>query len=552
MSLNFITLTGNVPGGAAGEVSAVISGWIPDATDEELIPPIPQSVNIASNGTFSMPGLLANDNPNIPAGTFWVITVSGISKVPLYSLTTQLNFANGATQDISRLAIFVPTGSFTGMLPLPSGTPAAGQVPAVIANGSEATQWTTPSGGVETFNGHSPVSGNLVPQSGDYTAAMVGAVATSALGAASGAAMLDANLRIVPAERDNVWGTIFTVAQTPSSLTNGTVYRFNCSGASVSQTLPTAPSTGTTIGLARTDTSASNTLSVVPGGTDTIPSPNPTSVGGGQTIVYVYTAGSPGQWNVIASNLPIGSLLTTATASTLFAPLGVPAYQGSANYAAGQLVVNSGSVYYANNVITGSPATFDPTKWTLVSTTSTPGPEDFGWVGWTMDPMTAIGATGTPAAGTVYLCAFPSRRVSTFTNVALASKVAPVLTGAAYYGVYSIGATTASLLSATADFHASWTTAGAEPQPLTTPQTNQPPAWYYAALLVVSGTTLPTIESATGSASFAQLANNGLTGSTNPPLRFAIGATGASVLPASITLSALTGVSAIPFGAIVY
>jgi hypothetical protein len=178
---------------------------------------------------------------------------------------------------------------------------------------------------------------------------------------------LDANTRLAPADRDNV-SAISTAAQSVSSLTNGTTYRFNCSSTSISQTLPTTPAVGTTIGFKRTDTVAANTLSLVAGGSDSFGDSSPTAIGGAQSITYVY--GSDSAWHAVASLLPIANLLTTSVANTLYSPLGIPAWQGNYQYVAGQLALYQGNLYMAMNTFTSTP-TFNGSNWYLVGQTST-------------------------------------------------------------------------------------------------------------------------------------------------------------------------------------
>jgi hypothetical protein len=180
-------------------------------------------------------------------------------------------------------------------------------------------------------------------------------------------ASLDPNKRIAPADRDNV-SAIYTTAQSTSSLTSGTTYRFNCSSASISQTLPTAPIVGTTLSFKRTDSVAANTLSLVAGGSDSFGAASPTSISGAQSVTYVY--GSDGAWHATASLLPIANLLTTSIANTLYSPLGIPAWQGNYQYVAGQLVEYTNSLYMAENTFT-STSSFNPSNWYLVGQVNT-------------------------------------------------------------------------------------------------------------------------------------------------------------------------------------
>jgi lysophospholipase L1-like esterase len=147
MSLSYVTLTGTLPGAGGAVLTAALSGWVADPTDVLLIPPVPDPVTLANAtvngvacGTFTLPGLMANDNADIPAGTYWVLTVKGISGVALWQQDVVLNHAAGATQDISALAAYVPATPVTGTMPLPAGTAQPGQFP-VVNEAATGTSW---------------------------------------------------------------------------------------------------------------------------------------------------------------------------------------------------------------------------------------------------------------------------------------------------------------------------------------------------------------------------------------------------------------------------
>jgi lysophospholipase L1-like esterase len=147
MSLNYITLTGTLPGAGGAVLTAALSGWVADPTDDLLIPPVPDPVTLANAtvggvacGTFTLPGLMANDNADIPAGTYWVLTVKGISGVALWTQNVVLNHVTGASQDISALAAYVPATPVTGTMPLPAGTAQPGQFP-IVNEAATGTSW---------------------------------------------------------------------------------------------------------------------------------------------------------------------------------------------------------------------------------------------------------------------------------------------------------------------------------------------------------------------------------------------------------------------------
>lgn len=87
--------------------------------------------------------------------------------------------------------------------------------------------------------------------------------------------------------------------------------------------------------------------------------------GGPLTIGQGLSSGTPA--GASSMSYPPSSLLTVQQALALFAPAGVvQGYQGGQNYAAGALVLNAGTVYYANNAINNSPVTFNAAQWTVI------------------------------------------------------------------------------------------------------------------------------------------------------------------------------------------
>ena len=139
MALNTVTLTGTVPGGAGATAAFTPSAWLTDATDNQLIPPVQKSVILDRNGKFSV-SLLATDNAApLPSGWTWSVVISGINVASL-GFSFFLPFSGGATQDIADLAPVQPTPSMAAYMPLPSGTPTAGQIPVATGIG-EASAW---------------------------------------------------------------------------------------------------------------------------------------------------------------------------------------------------------------------------------------------------------------------------------------------------------------------------------------------------------------------------------------------------------------------------
>lgn len=153
MSLNYVTLTGTIPGATTSTlVQLVASNWLTDPVDELLLPPEPvQSyctaavVNGEPAGTFSL-RLLATDNTApTPSGWYWTITIGGVPGAPVLTFSFFLAYADGETQDISTLAQIEPADVMQAYLPAPPGTPTAGQVPVATGDGLQ-TEWADTSG----------------------------------------------------------------------------------------------------------------------------------------------------------------------------------------------------------------------------------------------------------------------------------------------------------------------------------------------------------------------------------------------------------------------
>lgn len=147
MSLNEVTVTWDEQdvgqGALAGSVTFQLSAVEADSADGIEIHPTPAKSYFFIDGTGSSDPLVANDNAGLaPAGSYYKITVAINGQQP-YTFTTAVNFANGASQTLAYLYAnqAVPAAQYSQYLPLPSGTPVAGDVPIVIDDGSTATAW---------------------------------------------------------------------------------------------------------------------------------------------------------------------------------------------------------------------------------------------------------------------------------------------------------------------------------------------------------------------------------------------------------------------------
>jgi lysophospholipase L1-like esterase len=172
MSLNYVTITWDVT-----DVANIASGgYISFAPNQLLTAPAdswtgsttPKSYNF-NTGTGSSDPLVANDNADIAQSGWWyIVTIAVKGQVPDI-FNTFINYANGATQKLSSLIPAVSPGPVVQSLPLPSGTPTAGEVPAATGVG-EASAWTTLTGlgGVpQGTDGH--VSASYMPRPALYS-----------------------------------------------------------------------------------------------------------------------------------------------------------------------------------------------------------------------------------------------------------------------------------------------------------------------------------------------------------------------------------------------
>lgn len=158
MTLNTVTLQWDLSDLTQSGLSATLTitptAQMSDTADHVLIPAVARSVRFPY-GTGQLAGIVANDNGSIqPAGTGYLITVvadNGQVLVPQFQ--TQVNFANGATQWLDQLAVVPVVTTSYQYLPLPSGTPQAGQVPVATGTG-EGSGWDDVSAGVTSVNGH--------------------------------------------------------------------------------------------------------------------------------------------------------------------------------------------------------------------------------------------------------------------------------------------------------------------------------------------------------------------------------------------------------------
>jgi hypothetical protein len=166
LALNKVTVTWSEIDAAAaplgGWISFQLSSDLADQTDGEIVRRNPPKVyDITSGGGMSSP-LVANDNANaVPSGSYYTVIVN-ITGQQVVTFTTQINYAHGSTQTLAFLQAnaALPAAQYAQYLPLPAGTPQAGDAPIVIGNGSTATAWGSVTGSdVRTLTSSATLTG---------------------------------------------------------------------------------------------------------------------------------------------------------------------------------------------------------------------------------------------------------------------------------------------------------------------------------------------------------------------------------------------------------
>lgn len=172
-----------------GTVTWTPSQEFPDVPDQQLVGMAPVTATFAV-GRQAQVKLIANDTAgpqqgNGTPGWTWNVTYSSDTPGQPAAASYYVLSTNGSTQRLSSLAEVPAAQPGAQYLPLPSGTPQAGQVPVATGSG-EASAWGTISAGVSSVFGR---TGAVTAQSGDYTAAQVGADASGAAAAAQSASL---------------------------------------------------------------------------------------------------------------------------------------------------------------------------------------------------------------------------------------------------------------------------------------------------------------------------------------------------------------------------
>lgn len=159
MTLNYVTLTLDLKDGQGNIPVSGLAVFTPSAvlTDAgvEIVGQQPVTAVFHSAGVPAV-SLLATDNAGPqPGGWTWSVSFSGITGAPA-PFSFALAHADGASQVLSSLSPVSSGTAFQAYMPLPSGTPSAGEVP--MATGSaEASAWAA-GVPVPTGAGQYPVS----------------------------------------------------------------------------------------------------------------------------------------------------------------------------------------------------------------------------------------------------------------------------------------------------------------------------------------------------------------------------------------------------------
>lgn len=163
-----------------------------------------------------------------------------------------------------------------------------------------------------------------------------------------------------------------------------------------------------------------------------------------------------------------------------------------------------------------------------------PLPSEQGFAGWTFDPSTMGGGSGT-AFGVVYTAKIILRTSAVITNVCFyVNSLATTLTaGQNFAGLYD---STGTRLGVTADQSTNWTSIGFKAMPLSGGPILLSPGTYYTSF-VSNGTGTFGVGRASNASSAGDGANFGLTASS---YRFAFGPTAQTSLPTSIALGSRT------------
>ena len=495
MTLNTVTLKWSVPdliqSGLSGTLTITPSAQMSDATDHELIPVFPRSVSF-SGGAGQLAGIVGNDDTQIlPAGTGYIISVvASNGQVIVAPFTTQILYADGATQYLDELAeVPVVTTSYQ-YLPLPSGTAAEGDVPVATGSGNESA-WGS-GGGSGAVSSVFARTGAVVAVSGDYTVSEVTGAAPLASPALTGTPTAPTATALTGSTR------VATTAYTDSAVAVET------GRAETAEALLAPYSWAASWTALATETSraeAAEALALLlAGGTMS------GAIAMGSHKITGLTNGGSAQDAAAFGQIPVAD----ATAAHILA-------DGAQTAGAHGEWADSGHIHPAMLWV--------PSDNELL--TAQGG-----------DPS-ALTSTNILIAGTLYLVKLPIRTAMTISNlVVVVSTAGGGTSTTSFAGLYSPSGT---LLTGSSDVGTPLKSGGPATLPLTTPQALAAGSFVWGALLVNLGTTQPTLLK--GGSITNGSANIGLAATA---YRWAVNGTLLSALPSpSITPASNTATGAL-------
>src|SRR5262249_57906840 len=121
--------------GQQAVISLEPTALLTDPTDHIVVGQIARQVAF-TGGSGQLAGIIGCDDEQIsPAGWAYAITVTTAAGLVVYSNTAFINYANGATQWLDGLPVAENPVTYQAYMPLPAGTPTAGQVPVATGSG---------------------------------------------------------------------------------------------------------------------------------------------------------------------------------------------------------------------------------------------------------------------------------------------------------------------------------------------------------------------------------------------------------------------------------
>jgi hypothetical protein len=598
VSLNQVTLSLDVYDGGgnlirAGEALFTPSVPLVDGVDHLYVwqrPIVVSLVPPAGSGGGWLPTvtLYATDSTNLsPSGWAWQVEFQAPGAPAGYSFF--LAYANGASQYLDDLAPAVSVTTMQSYLPLPSGTPSAGEVPVATGPGP-ATAWGTPSGsGVASVTAAD--TSVVVGGTGTNPTVRTNTLDVIASQHAPAANWSNNSHKITSVANGSAASDAAAFGQLPSSssplgtLAGGTGLSESTAAALLAAlgalqaasnlSDVSAPATArVNLGLTWKDPVQQVTVSALPANTYSSGAQTLTATANGALSIdsvavavgqrclvcdeataqnngiYLVTATGSGSAPYVLTRAPDMTTGTQVTGAAVMVEQGtLGAGSGWFVEGAGPDTIGTTAIFWTRFTSVISTAAAQPLGTAAAGSTgfvadaghvhanpANQQPADQNLVSWAYDPA-VITNTASPATGTVQLIRVILRSAQTVTNVLahIGAGGTGLVSAKNYGGLYSAAGT---LLSATADQTTAWASTGLQTMALATQQVNLAAGIYYAALLAneTAGTT-PAFARNNGITAASGLINAGLAVAT---ARFATGPAGQNTLPGTITMSGLT------------